>query len=165
MRSGLVIPSVLAVFAATGCAARSAAVRAVPAVASAVRCEVVFVEDASNESVQVLVPSRSLLVHHHWTAAEADNFHAWSVTSVSAAHATPPAILASLLPTDETAPEDASWQEETRTMDWVLPTGDGKPLQLFVNETDGAPPSLLVDVAPIGAPDSRVCVARQGRGI
>jgi len=165
MRSGLVILAAGAVLAATGCAARPAAALAVPPVASAVRCEVVFVEDASNESVQVLVPSRSLLVHHHWTAAEADNFHAWSVTSVRAAHATPPAILAWLLPSDETAPEDASWQEETRTMDWVLPTGDGKPLQLFVNETVGAQPSLLVDVTPIGAPDSRVCVARQGRAI
>lgn len=166
MRSRLVFLTALAVFSATGCTSRPATtLPAVTPAASAVRCEIVFVEDAANDSVQVLVPSRSLLVHHQWTPEEADNFHAWSAPAVPGVRTAPPAMLAWLLPSGETAAESALWQEETRTMDWVLPSGDGKTLQLFVNETPGAPPSLLVDVTPIGAPESRVCVARQGRGI
>lgn len=165
MRFRPVALATIALLAATGCASRPAATQPpVAPVASAVRCEVVFVEDASNDAIEVLVPSRSLLVHHQWSAEESSNFHAWSAPAKGSS-APPPAVLAWLIPSDTLATDDGSWEEEERGMDWVLPNGAGKTLQLFVQGTDRAPPSLLVDIAPIGAPESRVCVARQGRGI
>jgi len=165
MRSRFAAMAILPVLAATGCASRPAVtVPAVPTVASAVRCEVVFVEDASNDEVEVLVPSRSLLVRHRWSVEEAENFHTWSAPRPDV-RAKQPAVLAMLLPSNEAPADDTLWQEEHRSMEWVLPRGEGQSLQLFVNETDGAPPSLLGDVTPIGAPESRVCVARQARGI
>jgi hypothetical protein len=136
--------------------------------ASALRCEVVLIEDAVQGSVAALIPSQSLIVRYRLGAEEQHDVQSPSATAVDDRRHPGPtsrAILALLASDPEGAPTGGTGAEqvtENLAMEWVLPREKDEPVQLLVRDMRNDRPLALLDVVPVGARDSRVCVVGQG---